>query len=361
MEVTHWYKIQIMGLLKFSNVGIKAISGTVPKKIVKTSDLTEFFPIEHLNRVIEATGIIERHLADENICASDLCFNAACTIFNNTSISKDDIDVLIFVSQTSDYKTPATSILLQNKLDLKKSTIVYDINMSCSGFIHGLLMAYTFLQLPEIKNVMLLVGDTQSKIISPLDKSTGLLFGDGGIASIITKGKQFGDSYFSMNTDGAHINSNFIPAGGSRMMSSELTLQNMQYDDGSIRNMEQVVMKGMDVFGFVISELPKDIKQLLEFAGKSVDDIDKFAFHQSNNFMSNRVTKKLKVNSLKILRSIQKYGNTGGASIPLTMIENRTLINPGDSILMNAIGAGFVYGSVLINIADCQILEMNEL
>jgi len=350
-----------MGLIKFSNIGIKAISATVPKKRVKTTEFKGFFSEEQIEKFIEATGVVERRFADENICASDLCFRSACDIFENVQIERDEIDLLIFVSQTPDYKIPGTSVLLQNRLGLKKSTIVYDVNMSCSGFIHGLLMAYTFLQLPEIKNVMLLVGDTLSKTISLQDKSTGLLLGDGGIATLLTKGKQYGDSYFSMNTDGANLESVYIPAGGSRIKSSVDSLQNKQYEDGSIRNMEQVVMNGMDVFSFAISELPKDVKKLLEFACVTVDDIDKFAFHQANNFMSNFITKKLKVDSNKILRSIQKYGNTAGVSIPLTLVENRTSISSGDSILMNAIGAGFAYGTVMLNIADCEILELNEL
>lgn len=350
-----------MGLIKFSNIGIKAISATVPKKIVKTSDFTGFFSEEQIDKFVEATGVVERRFADENVCASDLCLNSAFDILSKIDINKDEIDVLIFVSQTSDYKSPGTSIMLQNKLGLKKSTIVYDVNMSCSGFIHGLLMAYTFLLLPEIKNVMLLVGDTLSKMISLQDKSTGLLLGDGGIATLISKGNQFGESFFSLNTDGANMKSVYIPAGGSRIMSSVETLKNSQYEDGSIRNQEQVVMNGMDVFSFAISELPKDVKRLLEFAGVSVDNIDKFAFHQANNFMTNHIAKKLKVDSSKILRSIQKYGNTAGVSIPLTLVENRISISRGESILMNAIGAGFAYGTVLLNIADCEILELNEL
>jgi 3-oxoacyl-[acyl-carrier-protein] synthase-3 len=222
-------------------------------------------------------------------------------------------------------------------------------------------MAYTFLLKPEINNVLLLVGDTLSKMISLNDKSTGLLLGDGGIASLITKGEQYGESYFSMNTDGAYIDSVIIPAGGSRMMSSCETLQENNYEDGSKRNLEQVLMNGMDVFSFAISELPKDVRKLLAFANMHIDDIDKYAFHQANRFMTEHIAKKLKANPEKILRSIQKFGNTAGVSIPLTMVDNRELIQRNDILLMNAIGAGFAYGTVLLNIADCQILGLNEL
>jgi 3-oxoacyl-[acyl-carrier-protein] synthase-3 len=138
-------------------------------------------------------------------------------------------------------------------------------------------------------------------------------------------------------------------------------LEVSEYDDGSKRNLEQVVMNGMDVFSFAISELPKDINRLLLFANIHLDDVDKYAFHQANKFMTERIAKKLKANPEKLLRSIHKYGNTAGVSIPLTLVENRKLIQRNDTILMNAIGAGFAYGTVLINIADCQILELNEL
>lgn len=350
-----------MGLLRFNNVGIKAISATVPKNVVKTSELTEFFPSDQLEKFIDTTDVKERRFIDPDKTASDLCYDAAVKLFEKTGIDKDEVDMLLFVSQTPDHKIPGSSMELQTRLGLKKSTIVYDMNLSCSGFLHGLLMSYTFLQLPEIKNVLLLVGDTLSKCISLRDKSTGLLLGDGGIAALLTNGEQYGASYFSMNTDGNYLNSVMLPAGGSRVMSSAETLKEVEREDGSVRNEEQIVMNGMDVFSFAISELPKDVKRLLEYAQVNLDEVDKYAFHQANRFMNEHIIKKLKANPDKVLRSIHKYGNTAGVSIPLTLVENREKIQPNESFLMNAIGAGFAYGTVLLNIADCQILELNEL
>lgn len=350
-----------MGLLKFKNVGIQVISATVPKTLVKTSDCINDFSEEEIKKFIEATGIEERRFVAEDECASDLCYHSACEIFEKSGVAKDEIDMIIFVSQTPDYKSPGSSIILQDRLGLEKSTIAYDVNMSCSGFVHGLMMAYSFLNQPEINKVLLMVGDTLSKMISPKDKSTGLLLGDAGIAAVIGKGEQYGDSYFSMHTDGAYVDYVKIPAGGSRMMSSPETLKMTEYEDGSVRNLEQVVMVGTDVFSFAISELPKDIKRLLEFAGTTIDGVDKYAFHQANNFMTNFIAKKVKANPDKLLCSIHKYGNTAGTSIPLCMVENRDKIEQNDSILMNAIGAGFAYGTVLLNIADCKILELSEL
>jgi 3-oxoacyl-[acyl-carrier-protein] synthase-3 len=362
MEVIRWFKLFVM-MIKFKNTGIKAISATVPERVVGTASMTDYFAGEQIEKFIAATGVRERRFIDKDKCASDLCYDAASRLMDTASccISRDDIDLLLFVSQTPDYKIPGTSIILQNKLGLRKTTIVYDINMSCSGFIHGLLMAYTFLQLPDINNVLLLVGDTLSRMISLNDRSTGLLLGDGGAAALITKGEQYGESWFSMNTDGAYIDSVVIPAGGSRMMSSYQTLQEQEYEDGSRRNLEQVVMKGMDVFSFAISELPKDVRRLLSFANVDIDAVDKYVFHQANNFMTERIAGKLKAHPEKMLRSIHKYGNTAGVSIPLTMVENRELIHSNELILMNAIGAGFTYGTVLLNVADCRILQLNEI
>lgn len=342
-------------------MGLKALSAAVPHTVVKTRSMTDYYTPEAIEKFIEATGIEERRVISPGLCASDLCEKAANQIFEETEVKKEDIDVLVFVCQTPDYKSPGTSIILQDKLGLKKDTIVYDVNMSCSGFIHGMLMAYTFLQMPNINNVMVLVGDTLSKWTSPKDKSTGMLLGDAGVASVFTKGVQYGESYISMQTDGSNYQSVMIIAGQSRMPSSEETLKMKEYEDGSIRSLEQVIMNGSDVFSFAISELPKDIKRLLQYAGKTIDEVDKYAFHQANNFMTNYIAKKSKANPEKILHSIQKYGNTAGTSIPLCMVENRNLINENETFLMNAIGAGFTYGTVLLNIADCKILPLKEL
>lgn len=345
-----------MSLLKFNNIGIKVISATVPHKVVKTSSLTDYYTEEELDKFIAATGVEERRFADEGMCASDLCEASALQIFNETNIKREDIDALFFISQSPDYKIPGTSVILQDKLGLSKDTIVYDVNMSCSGFIHGLLMAYMFLQHPDMNNVMIMIGETLSHMISIQDKGTGKLLGDAGTAIVIGKGEQYGESFFSMNTDGANIDSVILPAGGARIPSSEETMKMTKQEDGSLRSLEQIKMVGDDVFSFAISVLPKDIKKLLAFAGKSIDEIDIYAFHQANNFMSNYIAKKVKANPDKILHSIQKYGNTAGTSIPLCLVENRDKLKANDTILMNAIGAGFAYGTVLLNIADCQIL-----
>lgn len=350
-----------MALLKFENIGIEALSATVPKHVVKTKDFISIFSEEHIKKFISATGIEERRISDSDTCSSDLCFKAACDIFEKTDVKKEDIDVVIFVSQTPDYKTPGSAVDLQSKLGLSKDVIVYDINLACTGFIQGLLMGFTFLKIAEINKVLLLVGDTLSKLISYKDKSSGLLLGDAGTAAILNRDDKYGESFFSLNTDGNYMKAVYVPAGGARNPSSIETLKPYIYDDGSIRSREQLTMQGDDVFSFAISVLPKDIKKLIDFSGKSMSDVDLFAFHQANNFMSNYIAKKAKIDKGKVLHSIQNFGNTAGTSIPLCLSYNRDKIKEKKTILMNAIGSGFTYGTVLLNLVECKIIRVSEI
>lgn len=351
-----------MSLFKFDNIGLKAVSAVVPKNIVKTRDLTQYYSEEDIEKFISVTGVEERRFATDGMCASDLCCKAAYNIFDDESlISRNEIDVLIYVTETPDYVVPATSVILQDKLGLSKDTLVYDMNKACGGGVESLLMASIYLQMPNIKNVLVLVGDTLSKFISPQDNSTGKLMGDAGVAILVTKGEQYEESYFSVRTDGSCLKSVYIPAGGFRNRSTEETREMRKYPDGSVRSLEQLAMSGEDVFSFAIFELPRDIKRLLEFADKTIDDVDKFVFHQANNYMSGYIAKKVKADSSKILHSIQKFGNTAGTSIPLCMVYNRDKINQNELLLMNAIGAGFTYGTIMMNIADCKIFELSEI
>jgi len=350
-----------MSLVKFNGIGIKAISVTVPKTKVVTSEQTEFFSEKHLSSFIDATGVRERRIAGKEMCSSDLCYDAAINLLNNTDINPSEIDALIFISQTPDYRVPGTSIILQDKLKLAKTTIAFDVNMTCSGYLYGLFLAYSLANNDNIKNVLLLVGETLSKITSPKDYSTGLLLGDGGSATLVTKDDKYGESFISLNTDGSNSEAVKIPGGGFRNMSSVETITPKLFEDGSERNDEQIRMDGMEVFSFAVSVIPKDVKSLLNFAGKEVEGINKFVFHQANKFMMNVIAKKLKVDTSNMLYSIEKYGNTSGVSIPLTIADQKSLIDNNDVLLLNAIGAGFSWGTMYLKLVDCTILEVNEL
>ncbi|HAF30214.1 MAG TPA: 3-oxoacyl-ACP synthase [Bacteroidales bacterium] len=350
-----------MGLIKFNGIGIHSMSVVVPKEKVETKSQNHLFEDEYLSKFIETTGVAERRIARKEVCSSDLCFEAANKLFDEVDISRDEIDVLIFISQTPDYKVPGSSIILQDRLGLKKTTIAFDVNLTCSGFIYGLYLAYSLVNNSGTNNVLLLVGETLSKITSSEDKSTGLLLGDAGCATLVNKNMKYGDSFFSLNTDGSSYKSVIIPAGGFRNISSLATLKPKMREDGSLRSDEQLYMDGMDVFSFAVSLIPKDVKRILNYAGMEVSEIDKVVFHQSNKYMMDVIAKKSKVELSKMLYSIQKYGNTSGVSIPTAIIEQKELIQNNDTFLLNAIGAGFSWGTAILKLVDCTILNIHEL
>lgn len=352
-----------MALLHFKNIGIAAMSGAVPKNIVKTLEYTHYFPIEDVVKLAEKIGIYERRFVDDQTCSSDLCFAAAEKLFVDTQIDRSEIDVLLFISQTPDYRMPATSVILQNRLGLSKSTISFDINLGCSAFLYGLNVAYSFLAQPNIRKVLILDGETRSKVYSPKDRKTAFLFGDAGIAAVIERNDKYGDSYFSLNSNGAMESTIKINGGGYRNPSSQETLRERVVDEyGNIRNDEQGYMDGETVFNFVAKEIPTDIKRLCEFSGHDIKQFDYYIFHQANAFMNCFLAKKLKLDVNKIPSTIHKYGNTSSVSVPLTIIsELREQNNRNMPLLLSAFGVGLSWGTAFINMVDCKLCDLLEI
>lgn len=351
-----------MAFLQFEGVGISGLSACVPKNIIKNYQYTDYFPADIVKEVVDKIGIVERRFVDKDTCSSDLCFAAAEKLISDMQISKEEIDVLIFISQTPDYRMPATSVILQNRLGLSHQTIAFDINLGCSAFIYGLTVAYSYAMQPHIRKVLLLDGETRSKVYSPKDRKTAFLFGDGGVAAIIERNPKFGYSYFSLNSDGSRESLIKIDAGGYRIPSSIDTVTEKIVDEyGNIRTDEQGYMKGGDVFNFVIREIPNDIKALLLFAKKDIQDMDYYIFHQANNFMNSYLISKLKIDKQKVPSTISKYGNVSSVSVPLTIVsELKDKLEGKNTLLLSAFGVGMTWATGIIALDACKISDIVE-
>ncbi len=352
-----------MAYLHFKNVGITGIAAVVPKKIIKNSEYTHFMSAEEVASIIKMTGIAERRFADDQTCSSDLCLAAAERLLNDNKIDRTEIDILIFVSQTPDYRTPPTSMLLQDKLNLAKSTGAFDINLGCSGYVYGLATAFLMASQPGIRKVLLLNGETKSKAYSTKDKSTSLLFGDAGAATLVEKIDNENPTVISMNSDGSGYEHILMPGGGYRKPSSVETLLERQYEDGSIRTEEHGSMNGPAVFNFTITSVPADIKATLAEASTNWDEIDYFIPHQANKFITDHIAKKFKISPGKVLYSLDKYGNTSSVSIPLTLVSRlgQSIKNKEIKVALSGFGVGLSWGTVITSLSHCSVSALGEL
>jgi 3-oxoacyl-[acyl-carrier-protein] synthase III len=351
-----------MALLTFNNVGITGMAAAVPKTIIDNYNHDKYFPREDIKDIVDKIGVKQRRFADENTCSSDLCFAAAEKLFADMNIDRSEIDLLLFISQTPDYRMPATSILLQHRLGLSPSTIAFDINLGCSAFLYGLSVAFSMMEHSGLRKALILDGETRSKVYSQKDRKTAFLFGDGGIAALVERDKKFEESFFSLNSDGSRESLIKINAGGYRNMSSAETVKEKVVDDyGNIRSEENGYMNGADVFNFVIREVPKDFNRLLEYSKTDVSSIDYFVFHQANSYINGFLAKKLKLPEEKIPSTIEKFGNTSSVSIPLTIVsELKDKLTHRKKLLLNGFGVGLTWGTVVLNFDGCLISEIVE-
>jgi 3-oxoacyl-[acyl-carrier-protein] synthase-3 len=348
-----------MAKITFHGVGIKALSACVPPEVIYNKDLGHLIPEEEIEKTINNIGIIERRIAAPDVMASDLCYKAAQQLMADNDIAPESIDVLLFMSQTPDYRIPATSCLLQHRLGLPRETMCFDISLGCSGYLFALSTAFAYASMEGINRVLLLDGETFSKIVNRRDKVDWPLYGDAGTATLIEKG-DYGDSTFMLYTDGSGEDTLKIHAGMRNPITPESCVEREQ-EDGNIRSDLEVYMDGMDVFNFAISKVPKSIKQLLKETEKSVDDVDYLIFHQANRFMMDFFVKKLKMDPDRVPYCIHKYGNTSSASVPLTISSELCGKLDGDhTMLMSGFGAGLSWGSALMSIHDCKVSPVIE-
>lgn len=352
-----------MGILNFKNVGIAGISGAVPGNIIDNYNHDLHFKKEDVKEVVDKIGVKQRRFADENTCSSDLCYAAANQLLNEMNIDRSEIDLLIFISQTPDYRMPATSILLQERLGLSNSTIAFDVSLGCSAFLYGLSIAYSMISSGAVRKALVLDGETRSKVYSQKDRKTAFLFGDAGVAALIEPSEVYGQSWFSLNSDGSRESLIKIPAGGYRNMSTPETLKERVVDEyGNIRSDEQGYMNGADVFNFVIREVPRDYKRLIEYSETDLASIDHFVFHQANSYINGYLAKKMKIPSDKIPSTIDRFGNTSSVSIPLTIVsELADKLTGHNKLLLSGFGVGLSWGTAIIEVDNCYVGKLVEI
>ncbi|MCM1140547.1 MAG: ketoacyl-ACP synthase III [Roseburia sp.] len=348
-----------MAKITYDKVGIRAMAACVPQKIAYNKDLTAIMSEEEVDKMISSVGIHERRICDNDTTASDLCFAAAKKLMADNDIALDSIDMLLFMSQTADFQSPATACILQNRLGLSKDCAAMDLSLACSGFVYGLSAAMAFASMPGINRVLLLDGETFSKVVNPRDKVNVPLYGDAGTATLVEKG-DFAPSTFILHTDGSGEDAVKIPAGIRNGVTEE-SCKVTERENGNFRSDLEVYMDGMAVFNFAIKVVPKGVKEMMSATGEKLDDLNWLVFHQSNKFMTDFFIKKLKFDSNKVPYCIGRFGNTSSASVPLTIVsELKGKLKDNDKVVMCGFGAGLSWGTVFMQFNGCNISDLVE-
>ncbi len=343
------------------NIKISAIAGAVPTKIVKSMDYADRFGQEAVQKFIDMTGVEEHRETHELQTASDLGFAAAENLLQKTGVNKDDIGLLIFGSNSGDYRRPATACVLQKRLGINKNCAVFDVGLGCSAFCYCMGVAASMLNCSEADKALVIVGETTSKLTNDNDKSSVMLLGDAGTAVLLEKNKQGKQAVkVLLRSDGARYNSIIVPAGGFRNMYA--SDEPMLWGDGNMRTLYNINMNGVDVFSFAISDVARAIKDFLQQTETSVDDYDCFAIHQANRFIHKQLAKKLHMPEDKMPLCIGKYGNTSAPSIGLTLCDAYGDSNEDAAlnVLMCGFGVGLSWGVVSAQINPKNIYPVIE-
>ena len=306
-----------MAFIEFKNVRIAGISAGVPTFVASNlhpldDDVvsTEYTP----EAFVETTGVLERHISD-HLTASDLCYKAAERLISDLKWDKSEIEAIVFVTQTPDYILPATACIMQDRLGLSRECYATDMSLGCSGWVYGLSSVAALVASGSIKKALLMVGDGKKRVKASKDP----LFGYAGTVTAIEYAEGVESMKFHFGTDGSGFDAIITPDGGSRNMISTDSFK-MEDVEGKPLHRMQPRMKGMDVFSFGIRTAPKSVKSLAEHYGFDYLEADWFVFHQANLKMNNMIAKKLNLPAEKVPSSMYHFGNTNGASIPMTIV-----------------------------------------
>ena len=342
----------------YENIKLEALCATVSKERVSVADRCSHLMTEQkVKRLTKNTGICHLSIADECLCTSDFCQHSAEVLFSDF-VNRNEIGALIFISQTADYLTPATSYYLQQRLNLPNDIMAFDVNLGCSGFVYGLCLAGSLLSVMGKRKVLLCVGDTSSRNAYPQDAGLFSIAGDAGAAVVIEKNKtKSRRMFFNIDSYGERADMLLVARGGYR--APRLT------ENGHISNIQENYcnMDGLGVMDFSLRDVPDNIERLLEYAECKKENVDIALLHQANKMIVSFLCDKLEISKEKAPFICSDIGNTSSASIPVCLSELKRLgqYSSYNVALMSGFGVGMSIASVITDISDMKVLETEEI
>lgn len=286
--------------------------------------------------IVERTGIRARHFAAPEVCSSDLGLEAARRALQAAGAEATDIDLIIVATSTPDMVFPSTACILQNKLGANGST-AFDVQAVCSGFIYALTIADAMIKSGAAKKALVIGAEVFSRILDFKDRTTCVLFGDGAGAVVLEASDTPGILASDLHADGKHAGILCVPGhvSGGKVLGDPL-----------------LKMDGQAVFKLAVGLLDEAARNTLAKAGKVAADIDWLVPHQANIRIMQSTARKLKLPMDKVIVTVDQHGNTSAASIPLALdaAVRSGKVKPGELLLLEAVGGGFTWGAVLLNL-----------
>ena len=326
--------------MKNYSVGISGTGSYVPEKILTNNDLSKMVDTSH-EWIVSRTGIEERRIAPKNMASSDLSTEAAKRALEDANLKPEEIDLIIVATVTPDYNFPSTACIVQKNIGAVNAA-AFDLNAGCTGFVYGVATGANFIKMGIYEKVLIIGGETFSRIMNWGDRNTCVLFGDGAGACVLERCEEgYGILAYELGSDGSNHESLIQPGGGSREPASVDSLAN---------NLHYLHMDGKEVFKFAVRAMERSSMKTLELANMDIDELDFLVPHQANIRIIDSARKKLNLPEEKVCVNLNKYGNMSSASIPVALDEaiKNHRIKKGDSVLLVAFGSGLTWGSIIL-------------
>lgn len=350
-----------MAFFCFKNIRVAGVACAVPSNEVKTESWKPRFGDEEVEKFMAMTGVRASHRTSEHQTCSDLGFRAAQELLAKKGIKAEEVGALIFSSHSPDYRRPSTAFVLQYRLGVPKEAVCYDISLGCSSLVVGMQTVASIMNTGDIKYALLFVGDTAGKSVNKDDRSSAMLFGEAGAVMLLEKTENENDQINALvRSDGSGFKYMIVPGGGFRNLHAPD--EPVMCEDGNPRSLHNSFIQGTSVFTFTVFDVPRLIKDFWAQTNTTPDDYDCFAFHQANLYILKQIAKKTKMDFEKMPITLDRYGNTSGASAIVSLCdkygkseENKTI-----KVMACGFGIGISLGATSFEINTDDILPIFE-
>lgn len=350
-----------MAFFKYKNIRVAGVACAVPKNEVKTETYKPLFGDEEVEKFIEMTGVKASRRTLEHQTCSDLGFRAASELLAKEGVNPEEIGALIFSSHSPDYRRPSTAFVLQYRLGVPKEAVCYDISLGCSSLVVGMQTIASIMNTGDINKALLFVGDTAGKSVCLEDRSSAMLFGEAGAVMLLEKTEDEHDEIDALvRSDGSGFRYMIIPGGGYRNLHASEEM--VMCRDGNPRSLMNSFIQGTSVFTFTIFDVPRLIKDFWKQTNTTPEDYNCFAFHQANLYILKQIAKKTKIDFERLPITLDRYGNTSGASAIVSLCDRYGNNDEHKTIKVMAcgFGIGISLGATSFEINTDDILPIFE-